>query len=296
VRTVRETLPMTGSSITLGHLVATGRTSRLYAHGTDSVVKVPRHGVPDEWLALEAELTAAVREAGVPAPQVRDVVRSHGRIAVVFERINGPSMWEEIVSAPDTVERRAAQLADIHRELLSVGLPERVPDLVDRTQRKIKSSTRLLHTEQNAAADLVANVARGAALLHGDLHPGNILLAADGPVIIDWFDASIGHPVADVCRSVLLMRPTRAETEHAHLPGASAALLTALTEGYRREMDPFLAPDPLVAHWDALNAAARLSEGAHVDEALLVETWQNHAARLEASGHQISERAGDGRS
>ena len=38
-------------------------------------------------------------------------------------------------------------------------------------------------------------------LLHGDFHPDNILLTPRGPVIIDWIDATLGHPLADVART-----------------------------------------------------------------------------------------------
>ncbi len=53
-------------------------------------------------------------------------------------------------------------------------------------------------------------------------------MTADGPVAIDWFDASIGHPVGDVVRSSLLMRPFGDRGDPQHLPGADPAMLTLL--------------------------------------------------------------------
>ena len=38
----------------------------------------------------------------------------------------------------------------------------------------------------------------GAALLHGDLHPGNVILSPAGPVVIDWTNAGAGDPALDV--------------------------------------------------------------------------------------------------
>jgi len=39
---------------------------------------------------------------------------------------------------------------------------------------------------------------------HGDFHPGNILLTARGPMIIDWSAATRGYALADVARTCVL--------------------------------------------------------------------------------------------
>ena len=77
----------------VGELVANGRTSNVYAFGNDSVVKVPRAGVPADWAGLEARFTASVRRLGAPAPEVLELVEIEGRESIVFERIDGVSMW-----------------------------------------------------------------------------------------------------------------------------------------------------------------------------------------------------------
>jgi aminoglycoside phosphotransferase (APT) family kinase protein len=38
----------------------------------------------------------------------------------------------------------------------------------------------------------------GGRLVHFDLHPDNVLMSADGPVLIDWTNARGGDPDADV--------------------------------------------------------------------------------------------------
>jgi len=56
------------------------------------------------------------------------------------------------------------------------------------------------------ALEALERLPDGDALCHGDFHPDNILMSPRGPVIIDWPDATSGHPLADVARSSLLMR------------------------------------------------------------------------------------------
>ncbi|MCP5099110.1 MAG: aminoglycoside phosphotransferase family protein [Chloroflexi bacterium] len=42
-------------------------------------------------------------------------------------------------------------------------------------------------------------------ICHGDFHPDNVMLTSAGPIIIDWIDATIGHPAADIARTKLLL-------------------------------------------------------------------------------------------
>lgn len=45
----------------------------------------------------------------------------------------------------------------------------------------------------------------GDALLHADLQPDNVLLGADGPVVVDWTNACRGPAGADVATAWLLL-------------------------------------------------------------------------------------------
>ena len=37
------------------------------------------------------------------------------------------------------------------------------------------------------------------------MHPANVVLTAEGPVVIDWIDATLGNALADVARSAIIM-------------------------------------------------------------------------------------------
>lgn len=263
----------------IGELVGRGRTSDVFAFGVDSVIKVPHAEVPNDWAPFEAKMTAAVRASGAPAPEVRDVVEVDGRNAVIFERVHGRSMWQLMCDAPDDCARFAADFVAIHRSLLSVGLPEGLPDLVDRMARKIGVAEALEDQHRREGVAILDSLPRGAALLHGDLHPGNILMREGGPVVIDWFDAAVGHPVADIVRSSLLVRPSRVAAPR-HLPGASGQLLGELHDLYLQEFAPELeAAREHLAAWQAVVAASRLAEHADIDEQALLELWSARAAR-----------------
>ena len=260
----------------IGALVAVGRTSDVYEFGRGSIVKVPRPTVPPHWASEEALYTSAVRELGAPAPNVRDVVQIEGRDAIVFERVDGSSMWDLIVATPRLARSMANELADIHKRILRTGLPVQVAALVERMCRKIERAQVLSADEREEARQLVGRMPRGAALLHGDLHPANVLMADRGPVVIDWFDAAIGHPVADVVRSSILVRPFTVADDRPHLPAARPGFLNEFHESYVGAMsDVIRASADELRQWEAVVAASRLAEDAESDGSALLELWRN---------------------
>lgn len=257
--------------VALGSLVATGRTSDLFEYGRGAVVKVPRPGVPGHWARHEAEYTAAVRSVGVPTPDVLDVIHVDGRCAIVFEHIDGESMWARMCASPSDLPALTAELASVHRLILGASLPRGLGGSVVRTCRKIDEVVLLTREERGAMTRAAMALPRGAALLHGDLHPGNVLMARRGPVVIDWFDSAIGHPIGDVVRSALLMRPTQDPAQVWHLPGATSRCLRRLHGAYVEGMAHLLdgCHSTQIETWESVIAASRLAEGAEPDDQLL---------------------------
>lgn len=259
-------------------MLAAGRTSDVYEYGSGNVVKVPRPDVPDHWALLEAEYTAAVRTLDVPAPSVIEVIQINGRNAIVLERIDGRSMWEHMVDEPGRIPELAATLASTQRAIFTAGLPAGLEGLVDRMSRKIDEVDRIPVDERRDAIQLLRSLRKGAALLHGDLHPGNVLMTERGPLVIDWFDASIGHPVSDIVRSSILMRPVGDRGDSPHLPGANPTMLAELHDSYIEAMSDLLVDEPAALRdWEALSALSRLSEGDQPDSQMLTALWRERA-------------------
>jgi len=81
--------------------------------------------------------------------------------ALVLECIQGPTMMADLRRRPWRLNAHARLLAELHRRLHEVPY-------------------------------------EGAALLHLDLHPLNVLLSPRGPVVIDWTNARAGEPALDI--------------------------------------------------------------------------------------------------
>jgi aminoglycoside phosphotransferase (APT) family kinase protein len=275
----------------LGDRVARGNTSDVWRWSQGTVVKVLHPGIPRHWAALEADITRRVHEAGLPAPATDGLVEVDGRPGIVFERIDGESMWDRMKASPGRIAVLVEELVDLQTRLQRAGPVDGLPDLVTRLHAKIEAAEPVPAEERREALDLLATLPRASALCHGDLHPANVLMSLRGPVVIDWFDAAEGHPLADHARSSLLMRPPASVTfTHPYLEGATRASLDRLHRAYlavagRRGV----VGQASFAAWEAVLAVARMSEP--VPTADLVAIWNGWRASARAASGASGPRA-----
>ena len=155
-------------------MIASGRDAEILDLGGGRVLRRPRRR---RSLDSEAALMRHVREAGYPAPEVFEA-REDG---LVMARVAGPTMLADLRRRPWRIRRHARTLAALHRDL------HRIP----------------------APAGLEAPLGEGDVVLHLDLHPDNVLLSPDGPVVIDWANAARGPGGADVADAWLVLAAAR---------------------------------------------------------------------------------------
>jgi hypothetical protein len=106
----------------------------------------------------------------------------------------------------------------MHAKMHDKFIKAEVPSLPHRLEYKIRDSKLLPENLRNASLLALKNMPDGDRLCHGDLHPGNIIISQPKPVIIDWIDASIGNPLADVAStSILTQGMAEAEPQFSRL-------------------------------------------------------------------------------
>jgi len=223
-----------------------GRVAEVFAFG-DTVVKRMRLPEGKHAIFREAFVLAQVERLELPAPRVISVGEFDGGWGLQMSRIDGPVLAEQML-AGSALEVMAA----CHRLILSkpgAGLPA----LKQRVLAQLEQAN-ISDSERADCLSRLASLPDGQALCHGDFHPYNIICSTEGPVVIDWPDATCGNPAADICRSYLLL--------HHHDP--------ALAMAYVAQGAPLCGVSTAqVFAWLRVLAAARLSEGAAGDDARL---------------------------
>jgi aminoglycoside phosphotransferase (APT) family kinase protein len=160
-------------------------------------------------------------------------------------------------------------MAELHAQMHACH-PTHLPAQRERLREKIQNARPLSDAMKQTTLTALAQLPEDTALCHGDFHPDNIVLSARGPVILDWTDATCGHPLADVARTALLMQHAALPP---HIPGRrlieiGRALWYRLYLRRYCELCSILPEDVKV--WMLPVAAARLSEGIAEEEQQLV--------------------------
>ena len=241
----------------------------MFAWGRNAVAKVPFAATPDAWIHFEALYAAAVHDAGAPAPRFYGIETIAGRAASIYERVHGRSMWEHMLDDPEHVATHTRSLAELQAHLFTLVPPVALPAQRDRLRCKIREASARVDPSLVTALALLPPPTP-SRLCHGDLHPGNVIMASDGPVIIDWFDAARGDRIADIARTSLLMsRRGHGPNGPGHLPGAEPDMLDLARDSYLDAIADLIALDPEdVRRWEALVAVGRIAEGIATDALL----------------------------
>lgn len=113
----------------------------------------------------EGDVLRRLHDLGYPVPAVASVEGPD----LVMARVEGPTLADAMLSGQVTIGDAAALLADLHRRLHDLDWPGDEP------------------------------------LLHLDLHPQNVMIAATGPVVIDWSNARPGPAGLDVAVTALIL-------------------------------------------------------------------------------------------
>jgi tRNA A-37 threonylcarbamoyl transferase component Bud32 len=189
-----------------GRLIGAGRAADVYELDADRVLR--RYRIPFD-VGPEARLMTYLRQSGFAVPEVFDADGSD----LVMARIHGTGMLADLAARPWQAVRHANTLARLHDQLHEIAAPP----------------------------GLVPKFGAGTHVMHLDLHPGNVMLTNDGPVVIDWSNGAAGPPGADVAMATLIMRTSEVDS----LP-AGVRLAAGLVRGLLiRRFEAMVSADPV---------------------------------------------------
>ncbi|MFE1799067.1 phosphotransferase [Streptomyces sp. NPDC059517] len=187
----------------IGDLVGSGRRADVYAYegaerggggaggSGEWVLRRYRDGCGD--VSGAAAVMEYVRGHGYPVPRVRATA---SRTDLVMERLAGPTMLGALTAGALTAAEAGAVLGRLLGELHAI--PAR------------------------CSSD------PGVRVLHLDLHPDNVVLTPNGPMVIDWDNTEEGAPGLDWGMSAVLLAQVAVAEGDPRAAGAGEVLVGLL--------------------------------------------------------------------
>ncbi len=178
--------------------IATGNTAEVFDYGEDKILKLFKAGYPVENIRREFSNSSLVNKSGIPSPKVYEIIfeAEYGRTGIVYEKISGKDLLQEVMSNiqnNEYVEKQIGILAAVHRDFLS------------RTSGDCISYKDYL--DYFGCPD-VNDLPDGDFLCHGDFHFGNLLRSSEDDekiFVIDFMNLCHGPKEYDIARAYVLL-------------------------------------------------------------------------------------------
>lgn len=175
-----------------------GNTAEVFDYDRERVCKLFYQGMPYEYVQQEYKNARELFKLGICVPKAFEIVNRDGRYGIIYEKIDGVPMWEYI----DNKHIFKAFIEE-HKKLLDISTDVLI-SYKDFLVAMISGGN-----NREISGDIIKEISElpdGNSVLHGDYHPGNVMITAEGRfVIIDLLNVCCGPKEYDVARTFFLL-------------------------------------------------------------------------------------------
>ncbi|MBQ6554722.1 MAG: anti-sigma factor antagonist [Firmicutes bacterium] len=186
--------------VTNCEIIGQGGNGTVYRLDDDTIVKVYRPNV--SLAAIEKERAAAKTALvnGVPCVIAYDAVKCGESYGIVFEMLKSDTLGHAMKNNPDKfeeyVEKYVALAKELHNADIAEGSFRKIKDVL---RSRVPNLAKWCTEEELKLIDsLIDEIPDGTALIHGDFHPGNIMIQDGELLLIDMPEVSMGAKIWDI--------------------------------------------------------------------------------------------------
>ena len=182
-------------------LLGKGFHSEVYQINDETIAKI-YYDLPDiDMLINERIIAQQAFVKGVPTEISFGMCESNGRPGLVYELVDADTLLSIFVDDETKMEELVPQYVDIVKKMHrfdSNGIIA-IPDTKEILQKDIDTIRNYLQDDYCVKLqNLLDNIPNSNHLLHGDAHPGNVMLTNKGMVFIDLSDMRTGDEIFDL--------------------------------------------------------------------------------------------------
>ena len=131
----------------IGSKLADGRTAEVFAWGDDLILKLYREGWSRRTAEYEHRMAKASERTGYRVPHVGEIIEVDGRPGIIYQRVEGEPMFNQIRKQPYRLFHFSHQMADLHLEMHTKDAQDLEP-VTERLASKIDAVNALDHASK----------------------------------------------------------------------------------------------------------------------------------------------------
>lgn len=189
-------------------VIGAGGHGKVYQLDAETILKVYHDNSPLSAIEKEREYAKNAFLHGVPSAIAYDVVECEEGYGVVFEMAGATTLSRMIMEHPDRLPELAVKFGNLLKLLNQTEAdPELYGDIRSIYMERAEKAGHYFTDEENAQLKkMLQSIPDGSGMIHGDYHPNNVMVQADGELIlIDMADISRGNELFDVGGTFLTM-------------------------------------------------------------------------------------------
>lgn len=183
-------------------LLGKGNAAEVFSYGNERVCKLFYEGYPGEYIALEFQNSKQMYKNRIKIPKPFQVITIEDRKGIIYERIDGKTLLNIIMENESNLDELLNIFVNLQLDILAHHTKEVLSykEYVIANLKNKKINNQEIFNTINSLPD-------DDCLLHGDLHPNNILIMSDGaPIIIDFMNVCHGSALYDIARTYFLIK------------------------------------------------------------------------------------------
>lgn len=185
-------------------LMLTTRNAELFNIQSNRILKLYWPHIKEEQVQYEFDVGRKIFKAGIPCPKPLEFIKHNNRYGIIFPKLEGKTLTEEMSSNPWKVKKLAIKFAQFHRKLHGHEIAG-----LQKQNTYIETHLKACYVQLKPYWDRLQTLKKQvdfnqSVLCHGDLSGDNIIVCQDGWKIIDWATAQNGTPMADLVRSWII--------------------------------------------------------------------------------------------
>lgn len=181
-------------------VIGKGACATIYKLEDDKVLKLYDKGDRNtaEFVKNEFDISTEIYNLGITTAKTYELCECDGIYGAVYEFVSGDTMLD-IIEKEGNLSDYISDLSDIGKQIHSNSVDAKIfPKATELLERLIVHIKPWVNDEQYKHIEMLIDaIPDDNTLIHGDFHPGNIIIRQGKPILIDVGGASHGHPVFD---------------------------------------------------------------------------------------------------